>query len=212
MNCSIVQLIDTNRLLVQDQLSDKTISSRDFYLDCYKHLEQSSNKRHSNDKLFDPLKLNHELYKVMNEETNPRWNQTKEVWTVRCSKSTTVDLNMKRVGIEQFTSSVVNKLRRTRLIDVNDHIVDEIDDIFICSDAVVYEYLEPLLTRLSRANSKRSVRFMDNDCACLGAAYLASDLLAISTSDMLPYPIGVGLYNGLVKHIIPAKVSLVNTI
>jgi hypothetical protein len=223
MNCSIVQLIDQHRLEVRDQLADKNISSRKFFLRCYNHLKwtyinHNDVKKRTNDENnntissepFNALKFRHQLYKVMNEQVNSRSSRIKETWSIPLVFSPNVgiesiDLNMKRIGVEQFVTAVIEKLKRTSLIE-NGRIVSEISDILICSDAVIYEYLEPLMANLSRQSSVRSIRFMDNDCACLGAAYLASQLLRIRTHDMLPYPIGIGLYNGVVKTIIPAKV------
>lgn len=98
------------------------------------------------------------------------------------------------------------EVKKTSIINKESfRIVDEIKDILICSDAILYEYLEPLLKQFCSKDT--NIIFMDNDCASLGAAYLASNTLKLKTFDMLPYPIGVGLYNGVVKNVIDSKTN-----
>ncbi len=137
----------------------------------------------------------------MNNETNKSGSSIKETWTV-----SNLDLNMRDLGGEALSRAVLEKLKSTNLIDkYTNKMVAEVRDVLICSDAVIYEYLEPLI-RASCDSSTRIV-FMDNDCATIGAAFLASSLLNVDTFDMLPFSIGMGLYNGVVKRIIDAKTS-----
>lgn len=213
MNCSIVQLMNEANLVVKDQLADKSISSKHFFESCYREMKRLASE---NSISINRLKARNELYRVMNEQTNSQTNTIKETWSVKSSHLTTsqtanafnsdLSLNMKRIGVELFVSSVIEKLKKTSLIDARtSRIVSEIDDILICSDAIIYEYLEPLLKYYCDGSVR--ITFVDNDCASLGAAYLASDLLRIKTFDMVPYPIGVGLYNGIVKNIIKSKIN-----
>lgn len=44
---------------------------------------------------------------------------------------------------------------------------------------------------------------MDLDCACLGGSFLASTDMKIS--EMLSFPIGMSMYNGVIKPLIEAK-------
>ena len=225
MNCSILELTQRRKVTVIDQLADKSISSRNFFETCFQHLlyrlrqlkpnnneESPENNNNNNNNASASTsaecevermssQLRSALYEVMNNETNSSGSSVKETWTV-----SQLELNMRELGGEALAHAVLDKLKSTNLIDKHSlKMVGEIRDVLICSDAVIYEYLEPLM-RAACATGTRIV-FMDNDCATLGAAFLASSLLRVDTFDMLPFSIGMGLYNGVVKRIIDAKTS-----
>jgi molecular chaperone DnaK (HSP70) len=223
MNCSIIELTQRGKLTVVDQLADKTLSSKDFFENCFTFLVSQLNKKKNgensskntnsenvstsnNNKTNTKIKhhntqLRSELYDKMNKEENRNSSTIKEIWTVK-----NIPLNMKKLGAETLANNVLEKLKRTSLIDKSSmKFVHEIKDILICSDAVIYEYLEPLLKKY--CSQETNIVFMDNDCATLGAAFLASSLLKVETFDILPFSIGMGLYTGVVKKIINAKTS-----
>lgn len=249
MNCSIIELTQRGKLTVVDQLADKTLSSKDFFENCFTFLVSQLNKKkngennskntnndtngtsnttanttnttntttsannntnnnnnNNNTKINTKIKyhntqLRYELYDKMNKEENRNSSTIKEIWTVK-----DIPLNMKKLGAETLAINVLEKLKRTSLIDKKSmKFVHEIKDILICSDAVIYEYLEPLLKKY--CSEETNIVFMDNDCATLGAAFLASSLLKVETFDILPFSIGMGLYTGVVKKIINAKTS-----
>lgn len=203
MNCSILKLDKANKLTVIDQLADKTISSKHFFDNCFLHLKQKIRKQNLPKGINTQLKS--DLYKVMNNDMNTSGDIKKETWNVS-TNGASIQLNMKELGAEKIAIAVMNKLQRTSFFDVKTRkIVDEINDILICSDAVIYEFLEPLLRHF--CNSKAKIIFIDNDCSVLGASFLASGLLKVNTFDMLPFPIGMGLYNGVVKLLINSKTS-----
>ena len=80
---------------------------------------------------------------------------------------------MKKLGAEELALSVIEKFKSTFLINKETSLIsEEITEILICSDAVLFEYLEPLLYDYSHQNIK--ITFMDLDCACLGASFLSS--------------------------------------
>ena len=202
MNCSIVQLTKKNKLTVIDQLADKSISSKAFFDNCFLNLKQQMRQQS-----LKGIKsqMRYDLYQVMNNDANPNSDTIKETWNVNTMGST-IQLNMKSLGAEEIASSVLEKLKRTSLVDKKtSKVVEEINDILICSDAVIYEYLEPLLRHYCNPNTQ--ITFIDNDCSVLGASFLASGLLKVKTFDLLPFPIGMGLYNGVNKFLIEPKTS-----
>ena len=203
MNCSILKLDQKNKLTVIDQLADKSISSKAFFDKCYFNLKQKMKKQNLPKGINTQMKS--DLYKVMNNDMNTNSEVKKETWNVT-TNGTSIQLNMKELGAEKIALAVMNKLQRTSFFDMKTRkIVDEIKDILICSDAVIYEFLEPLLRNY--CNEKGQIIFIDNDCSVLGASFLASGLLKVNTYDMLPFPIGMGLYNGVVKLLINSKTS-----
>lgn len=202
MNCSILKLGKNKQVDVIDQLADRSISSKLFFEECYRTLKHLARNKsislNKNQSRFD-------LYKTMNDETNKKRDTVKEKWNIP-THGHSFEINMKRLGVEQLANSVIDKFEKTNLLNKNNSkIVDEISDILVCSDAILYEYLEPLLQH--HCYKDANIIFMDNDCASLGAAFLASSTLKLKTCDMLPYPIGVGLYNGVVKNIIDSKTN-----
>ncbi len=220
MNCSIIELTQRGKLTVVDQLADKTLSSKDFFENCFSYLVSQLSKKKNGENINNEnsannstaninkakiknhnTQLRYELYNKMNKEENRNSSTIKEIWTVK-----NIPLNMKKLGAETLANNVVEKLKRTSLIDKKAmKFVHEIKDILICSDAVIYEYLEPLLKKY--CSKETNIVFMDNDCATLGAAFLASSLLKVETFDILPFSIGMGLYTGVVKKIINSKTS-----
>jgi len=203
MNCSILKLDQKNKLTVIDQLADKSISSKTFFDNCFFNLKQKMKNQNIPKGVNTQMKS--DLYKVMNNDMNTSSEVKKETWNVT-TNGTSIQLNMKELGAEKIASAVMNKLQRTSFFDMKTKkIVDEIKDILICSDAVIYEFLEPLLRHY--CNEKGQIIFIDNDCSVLGASFLASGLLKVNTYDMLPFPIGMGLYNGVVKLLINSKTS-----
>ena len=186
-----------------DQLADKSISSSRFFEDCFRSLKQKADAQR---RPVNETEARYDLYKTMNVEANTGMNVIKENWEIRTGRGVSVELNMKRLGVEQLANAVLEKLKKTSLIDKKTFkIVNEIHDVLICSDAVLYEFLEPLINHYCTGSV--NITFVDNDCACLGAAYLASNILNIETYDMVPFPIGIGLYNGVVRYIVDAKTN-----
>lgn len=197
MNCSLVQLTGSHRLQVIDQFAEKSISSSQFFESCLKSLR--ADKSASSD-----TQARYDLYTTMNVEENKSRDKVKETWKINTGK-TSIDINMKKIGGEKLANMVIEKLKKTNLMDPKSgKIKDDIHDVLICSDAVIYEFLERLISNYS---ASCNVTFMDNDCASVGAAYLASDALNIETHDMVPFPIGIGLYNGVVRFIIDSKTN-----
>ncbi|CAF0759225.1 unnamed protein product [Brachionus calyciflorus] len=202
MNCSIIECINKREVNVVDQLADRSISSKKFFEKCYKSLKSQAKLKGVLANLDKNL-TRYDLYKQMNAE---RLNISKtETWTIK-TQSQEFMLNMKKIGIEQLATSIIEKFKKTTLIDRKTFkIVNDITDILVCSDAVLYEFLEPLLRYHSHKNM--NIIFMDNDCASIGAAFLSSSTLNLTTNDILPYRIGVGLYNGVVKNLIDSKTN-----
>ena len=142
MNCSILQRVNKNQIDVIDHLADRSISSKQFFESCFQELKQQTKAKNIKIK---KTKSRYNLYKVMNNETNKVKDTQKETWNVLIDEHK-FELNMKRLGVEQLANSVIEKFKNTNIIDKECFkIVDEINDILICSDAVLYEYLEPLL-------------------------------------------------------------------
>ncbi|RMZ93444.1 molecular chaperone [Brachionus plicatilis] len=199
MNSSIIECIDKKNLNVVDQTADRTISSRKFFEKCFKVLKHQAKSQ--NIQLNKTLTRYH-LYKQMNTEriTTAR----AENWTIKTQGKEFI-LNMKKLGIELLATSVIDKLKKTGIIDQNFRINDQISEILVCSDAVLYEHLEPLLK--CHSNQGTNIIFMDNDCASIGAAFLSSSTLNLTSNDILPNRIGVGLYNGVIKDLINSRTN-----
>lgn len=201
MNSSIIECFDKKNLNVIDQTADRSISSRKFFERCYRAIKNEAKSQNIQNALNKTLTRYH-LYKQMNtERVNTNRNEN---WTIKTQGKEFI-LNMKKLGIEQLATSVIEKLKKTGIIDQNSKINSKITEILVCSDAVLYEYLEPLLK--SHSNKRTNIIFMDNDCASIGAAYLSSNTLSLTNNDILPNSIGVGLYNGVIKNLINSKTS-----
>jgi molecular chaperone DnaK (HSP70) len=201
MNCSILSL-NNNELKVIDQLSARDISSSQLFENCFTKLR--SNCRNC---LSDP-QLRDVLYRSMNCDQNSSSSSIKETWKIPITQQneTSIEINMKNEGAIELASKVIDRFHETFLICKNSaKICDDIKKILICSDAVIYEFLEPLLKYYCSDGTK--IIFVDNDCASLGAAYLASNLKGINTVEMLPFSIGMGLYNGVIKRLCDAKTN-----
>ena len=208
MDSAILQMITPNCVKVSDHLSDRTISSSKFFDSCFRHMRKVANVNKKDKKACTNLKSN--LYSVMNDNKSlaksssnssniPR--ELQETWVIEID-DVCVELNMKKLGAEELALSVIEKFKSTFLINKETSLIsEEITEILICSDAVLFEYLEPLLYNYSR--EKIQITFMDLDCACLGASFLAYSNL--STIDMVPFPIGMGMYNGVIKPLISSK-------
>lgn len=201
MNSSLIKCVDRKKLNVIDQTADRNLSSRKFYEKCYKALKHQANCQNVHIILNRTL-TRFDLYTQMNNE---RTNDLRsENWTIK-TQGYEFSLDMKKLGIEELASGVIENLKTNGIIDQNSKINDQITEILVCSDAVLYEYLEPLLKLHSNTNT--NIIFMDNDCASIGAAYLSSNSLDLTSNDMLPHKIGMGLYNGVIKNLINSKTS-----
>lgn len=204
MNCSILQMQGENSVKQVDYLADRNISSRKFFETCYRHVKKKAknyNKYNTSKIIYSQIKNN--LYKVMNQNRPLDEYETKinEIWPVAV-EGFRIDLNMTELGAKELANSIVQKLLKTHLMEKDDTLINpEVKDILICSDAILFEYLEPLL--LKHCHETTGIVFMDLDCACLGGSFLAST--DISTSDMLPFPIGMSMYNGVIKPLIYSK-------
>ena len=199
-------MTNKNCVKVLDHLADQEISSTQFFDNCFRQIRKVANVNKKNKKAYSNLRSN--LATAMNEmkssDPNSAPNSQKdlqEIWTIEID-DVCVELNMKKLGAEELALSVIEKFKSTFLINKETSLIsEEITEILICSDAVLFEYLEPLLYNYSR--EKIQITFMDLDCACLGASFLAYSNL--STIDMVPFPIGMGMYNGVIKPLISSK-------
>lgn len=204
MNCSILQMQNDHSVKQLDYLADRNISSKKFFEACYRCVKKKArnyNKFNSHKIIYSQIKNN--LYKVMNQNrtVNEESNQLNEIWPVAV-EGLRIDLNMTELGAKELADAIVEKLLKTHLMVNSDSLVNaDIKDILVCSDAILFEYLEPLL--LKHCHKTTDIVFMDLDCACLGGSFLAST--DITTSDVLPFPIGMSMYNGVIKPLIYSK-------
>jgi len=205
MNCSILQMQDDHSVKQLDYLADRNISAKKFFENCFRHVKKKArnyNKLNTKKIIYSQIRNN--LYKVMNQnrqldEDNP--SQINEIWPVAV-EGLRIDLNMTELGAKELADAIVQKLLKTHLMSKKDSLINsEIRDILVCSDAILFEYLEPAL--LKYCHKTTGIVFMDLDCACLGGAFLSST--DIKTSDMLPFPIGMSMYNGVIKPLIYSK-------
>lgn len=201
MNSSIIKCVDKKTLNVIKQTAERNLSSRKFFNKCYKALKNEVESQNV-DIVLSRARTRYDLYTQMNNERTS--NVRSENWTI-CTQGHEFSLNMKKLGIELLASGVIENLKSNGIIDQNSKINDQITEILVCSDAVLYEYLEPLLKYHS--NKDTNIIFMDNDCASIGAAFLSSNTLNLTNNDMLPYKIGMGLYNGVIRNLINCKTN-----
>ncbi len=204
LNCSILQMQDDESVKQLDYLADRNISAKKFFENCFRHVKKKAknyNKLSSKKIIYSQIKNN--LYKVMNQNRviDEERDQLDEVWPVMV-EGLRIDMNMTDLGAKELADQIVQKLLKTHLIDRKDLLINsEIRDILVCSDAILFEYLEPIL--LKYCHQTTGIVFMDLDCATLGGSFLAST--DIKTSDMLPFPIGMSMYNGVIKPLIRSK-------
>lgn len=201
-------MINKNYVKVLDHLADQEISSSKFFDNCFRQMRKVANVNKKNKKAYSILRS--KLASVINEKNSLNIDSTEEpntqrelqeIWSIEID-DVCVELNMKELGAEELALSVIEKFKNTFLINKETSLIsEEITEILICSDAVLFEYLEPLLYKYS--HQKIKITFMDLDCACLGASFLAYSNL--STIDMVPFPIGMGMYNGVIKPLIDSK-------
>lgn len=80
-----------------------------------------------------------------NEPQYSKDKQLREHWSLN-TNGVTFDLDMTKLGAKKLAESVIEKFQMTHLINrQSNQIEDEITDILICSDDILFEYLEPLL-------------------------------------------------------------------
>jgi hypothetical protein len=166
MNCSIVKLDqDGKTLRVIDQLADKSISSKFFFESCFINLKNQVNM-HQN-KTFN-YKLMSDLYKLLNTNrsqiaanSNAATAANKDIWQIELDGHR-LSLNMRQLGAPKLVQSIIDKLKRTYLIDRNTQMLaDDILHVLVCSDAIIHEYFEPLLRTHCRPGV--NLTFVDND-------------------------------------------------
>ena len=200
---------DSNSVKQLDYLADRGISAKKFFENCYRFVKKKAknyNKFNTKKIIYSQIKNN--LYKVMNrnrtrdEDAEP--SHINEIWPVAV-EGLRIDMNMTELGAQELVDSIVQKLLKTHLMNKKDSLINvDIRDILVCSDAILFEYLEPaLLKHCHKLKQTTGIVFMDLDCACLGGSFLAST--DIETSDMLPFPIGMSMYNGVIKPLIHSK-------
>ena len=204
LNCLILQLTDQENVRVLDQLADQKISSKKFFDTCFRSIKKKI-QNNTTDKIINS-QLRNNLYKIMNanRHNEPQYSKSKKIrehWRLK-SNGATFDLNMTELGARRLAESVIEKFNMTHLINRDTRLIEkEIKDILICSDNVLFEYLEPMLYEYLHKGT--NIIFMDLDCACLGGSFMAST--NITLSEMLAFPIGMSMYNGVVKNLIEAK-------
>lgn len=80
-----------------------------------------------------------------NEPQYSKDKQTREHWILR-TNGVTFDLNMTELGARKLAKSVIEKFKNTHLINRETNMIEnEIKDILICSDDILFEYIEPML-------------------------------------------------------------------
>ncbi len=192
---------------VSDHLADQTISSSKFFEACFRSVRKKVRDSTTDKIINSQVRTN--LYKCMNANrpNEPQYSpdkQLREHWTLR-TNGATFDLDMTRLGARKLAQAVIDKFNSTFLINKESQLVEEeVRDILVCSDDVVFEYLEPLLHEYLGPGT--NVVFMDLDCACLGGAFLASTDMAVF--DLLAFPVAMSMYNGVLKPLIEAKRNL----
>ena len=148
MNCSILNLTDSHSVKVSDHLADQSISSKKFFENCFKSVKKTI-RNNSTDKIINS-QIRNNLYKVMNSNrpNEPQYSKNKQIrehWKLN-TNGVKFDLNMTDLGARKLAESVINKFKHTHLINRTSNLIEnEIKDILICSDDILFEYLEPML-------------------------------------------------------------------
>lgn len=83
-----------------------------------------------------------------NRPNEPQYSSDKKLrehWKLK-SNGVEFDLNMSDLGANKLAQSVIDKFKNTHLINRESNLIEEeIRDILICSDDILFEYIEPLL-------------------------------------------------------------------
>lgn len=199
MNCSLLESKSKAQMNIVAQFADKDISTKQFMDNLYASFVEETRRKGV---ALNSLQLRSAFDSAQLDKAN-------EVWTFQLNnnndnnnnKKTEVKLNLRSFQIHKLIDQMIAKLKEKQLIDsTTGKLSEDITNVLICCDLIVYEYFEQAIK--SYSTNKNKILFIDNDCAALGASLYISPLIDIKFKELLPYSLKMGLYNGVVKQLI----------